>query len=119
MVESSKEKFTGLNLKEISSKISSFTNSEKTIRVWSKESEPSLAFIRFYEGCKIHLDISTSMTEFEIDTKVFINFAFNSVDYFAKGIVLNNSEGLVILDLEDDVFKSEKRQNEIIEILSS
>jgi hypothetical protein len=112
MVESSKEKFTGLNLGEISSKLSSFTNSEKTIRIWSKEVEPSLAFVRNYEAQEIQLDISSSMVSFELNSKVFINFAFNSVDYFAKGVLTSDSEGLVSIDLEETVFKSEKRQNE-------
>ncbi|OUR93708.1 hypothetical protein A9Q84_19795 [Halobacteriovorax marinus] len=112
MVESSKEKFTGLNVSEISSKISSFVNSEKPIRVWSKGSEPSLAFIRNIEKRVITLDVSTSIIEVDFSDKVFLNFSFNSVDYFAKGSLLSENNGLLSIELEEEVFKSEKRHNE-------
>jgi hypothetical protein len=112
MVESSKEKFTGLNLNEISSKVSSFTNSEKPIRIWSKEREPSLAFVRNFEKNNITLDISSSLEEFSVEDKLFINFAFNGVDYFAKGNITNFENREIKLALKEEVFKSEKRQNE-------
>ncbi|WP_127718362.1 hypothetical protein [Halobacteriovorax sp. HLS] len=112
MVESSKEKFTGLNLDEISSKISSFTNSEKTIRIWSRDEEPSLAFVRGYSRPSLTLDASRSLNEIEVSKKIFINFSFNGVDYFAKGVVESSNNGIVELKLDETVFKSEKRLSE-------
>ena len=112
MVESSKEKFTGLNLNEISSKVSSFTNSEKPIRIWGKDKEPFHAFVRDFNKSKITLDISTSLEEFSNGEKKFINFSFNTVDYFVKGIVSSVDNKEITIELEENVFKSEKRQNE-------
>lgn len=112
MVESSKEKFTGLNLNEISSKISSFTNSEKSVRIWSKESEPSLAFVRDFKKNLITLDVSTSLEKFSNGGKQFVNFAFNGVDYFAKGEISSCDDQEITIELGQEVFKSEKRNNE-------
>ena len=113
MVESSKEKFTGLNVSEITSKISSFINGEKPIRVWSRGEEPVLAFVRGYEKQVITLDISTSLIEsHQFEERVFVNFSYNGVDFFAKGDLVSDENGKVIISLGDEVFKSEKRSNE-------
>ncbi len=113
MVESSKEKFTGLNVSEISSKISSFVNGEKPIRVWSKGEEPVLAFVKEYKEQVLTLDISNSLIDsHKLLDRVFVNFSYNSVDYFAKGDLISDEDGRVIIKLNNDVFKSEKRSNE-------
>ncbi|PIK14120.1 hypothetical protein [Halobacteriovorax sp. JY17] len=113
MAESSKEKFTGLNVSEITSKISSFINGEKPIRVWSKGEEPVLAFVRNYEKQVLTLDISNSLIEsHQFSSRVFVNFSYNNVDYFAKGDLISDENGRVLINLGEDVFKSEKRSNE-------
>lgn len=113
MVESSKEKFTGLNVSEITSKVSSFINGEKPIRVWSKGEEPVLAFVKNYNEQVLTLDISSALIESHIfKDRVFINFSYNSVDYFAKGELISDENGHVIIKLGEEVYKSEKRANE-------
>lgn len=113
MVESSKEKFTGLNASEISSKISSYINGEKPIRVWSKGEEPVLAFVKDYKEQVLTLDISNSLIDsHELTNRVFVNFSYNSVDFFAKGDLVSDEDGRVVVKLGDEVFKSEKRSNE-------
>ncbi|ATH09248.1 hypothetical protein BIY24_15245 [Halobacteriovorax marinus] len=113
MAESSKEKFTGLNVKEISSKVSSFINGERPIRVWSKGEEPVLAFVKGYENQTLSLEISNPIIEtHSLTERVFVNFSYNSVDYFAKGDLLSDENGSIRIELGEEVFKSEKRANE-------
>jgi len=111
MANSSKSKFMNLSLKEATSKITSFIDSGKSIRMWEKGGSPSHVFIAALENNYLVIECKEEASSW-LNKKILFNFTFNSVDYFAKGIVSQVEATMITVELEETLFKSEKRMNE-------
>ncbi len=111
MANSSKSKFTGLSLKEASSKIVSFIDSGKSIRMWEKGGNPFHVFIAALENNYLVVECKEEASSWQ-DKRTLFNFTFNNVDYFAKGTVSQVEGNMLTIVLDDSLFKSEKRLNE-------
>lgn len=106
-----KENFLGLTLNEASNKLASFIDSGRTIRMWEKGESPELVLVTSLSSNNLIVDVKVDAESWDLK-KILLNFSFNNVDYFCKGIVTDVVSNSVTLKLDQDVFKSEKRQNE-------
>jgi hypothetical protein len=98
-------------LKEVVSKITSFIDSGKSIRMWEKGGNPSQVFITSLSENNLKVECKEEDSSWQDKTLLF-NFTFNNVDYFAKGAVSSVAGTILTISLEDELFKSEKRMNE-------
>lgn len=120
MVESSsraKINFIKLKQEELSAKIALLVSENSRIIFW--KSAP-----RYYEGKATHFDVRQNKTYITIgdcnihrrltNERICLNFTINDIDYFLRGVVVEQMEEnlQMILELEDECFRVEKRSRE-------
>jgi hypothetical protein len=120
MVESlsrAKINFIKLNHTELSAKIALLVSEASRIIFWK-------AAPRYYEGKATHFDVRQNKTYITIgdcnihrrltNERICLNFTLNDIEYFLRGIVIEQMEEnlQMILELEDECFRVEKRSRE-------
>ncbi len=114
--------FIRLSHKEILPKFKVISNQKELVNVWAKGGD-SLVY-RVVEVQSLKLDGGTVVliTFFSegkeadnsiLNKQVFLSFTLNEIDYFSEGFIsLNETDGNLILKLDKDIYRSEKRINE-------
>lgn len=111
--------FIKLKQEELSSKIALLVSEKSRIIFWK-------AAPRYYEGIACHFDVRKNKTYITVDNcnihrrltneRICLNFTINDIDYFLRGVVIEQMEEnlQMVLELEDECFRVEKRSRERI-----
>ena len=109
--------FIKLKQEELSTKIALLVSENSRIIFW--KTAP-----RYYEGKATHFDVRMNKTYLTIgdcnihrrltNERICLNFTVNDIDYFLRGIVVEQVEDnlQMTLELEDECFRVEKRSRE-------
>lgn len=114
--------FIKLKVSEVTTKLKVIADNKEVVKIWTKGKESSfyrvsdLLVLKTAEGSEVMLSFFSEGEDRDltlIGKKAFLSFSFNEIDYFAEGMMIKDeSHDKIILRLDVDIYRSEKRGNE-------
>lgn len=115
MVEGEVLNFIKLTQKEVQARISQLVLERAAIKLWKKKEKHHSGNFESYnneDGLTVGIS-NINVDSLWLEKKVLIQFTFNNVDYFAKGIVKKVKEPSHLkVSIDKYIYKTEKRENE-------